>query len=964
MPTTGRTDFQPSFNDSKNSVNLSFHCYYQNVNGLNSKTHEIFNSSSSCHFDLIALSETWLDERVNISEVISAQYNVFRSDRNFEALGYQRGGGVILAVRKEHSCIELNLDDIRGRSPNIDITGVQISIGKNKCFVFVLYIPPSLSATHYNNLFDRLEELEYLHEAKMLFIGDFNIPEYQTNHQNFNNSRRLLALNSFLNFFELSQWNSVPNYISRYLDLVISNIHSHVEKSNDPLLYEDRNHPAVEVTLQLENYNVKEDVNDVPTYNFRKANFQLLYENILNCDWSSLENYTDVNAACAEFYKIMYSILDSSVPKYIPRSNAVKYPAWFTKQIIQNLKKKYALWKEFKTTGCLEVYNQFSDLRSQIKREIHISHTHYLKHIENNIKNDSKSFWKYIQSKSNNSYIPNNMTYNNLNCDNMGDVVNAFADFFQSVFTERDSAKNQVFVTNNKNYHGNEYFHISCLQSEEVLKALKTLKPKHSKGPDGIPAYIVRDCAYAFVKPLTTIFNLSLHTGTFPNDWKKSRVCPVFKKGSKNCVENFRPITIICNFGKVFEIAIHNFLFLHVQKHITIHQHGFMKQRSTVTNLFCITQYIANNLDKNIQVDAIYTDLSKAFDRLDHDILLHKLNNFGISDLLLSFFKSYLTQRSQFVECRGFESKAFEVSSGVPQGSILGPLLFVIFINDIIEDLDVSYLLYADDVKIYYAIHSEEDCAKLQQNLNRLNNWCILNRLPLNINKCNVMTYSRKESPIHYKYKLNNHTLERPKYFKDLGVIFDPALTFNVHINNTINASYKMLGFIIRNSYGFQDTNVLMLLFNTFVKSKLEYCAFIWQSGYNKYIDSIERIQRKFLKFLVYKADGLYPPVGVNQNDLLSRFTLVSLEERRKVQSLLFLYKLINNRIDAPHILQQLCFQVHRIVSRAANTFHLPIPRTNMLKFSPLFFMCENCNKLQNRLDIFNCNIRSIKEKH
>ena len=539
----------------------------------------------------------------------------------------------------------------------------------------------------------------------------------------------------------------------------------------------------------------------------------------------------------------------------------------------------------------------------------------------------------------------------------MQDIVDGFASFFSDAFTK------PVNVTNNSNdsCDSDHYLHFNQFNTNDILTALLKLKPKFTKGPDGIPAFIVRDCAYALAEPLTILFNLTLRTCDIPNVWKTARVCAVFKKGDRNNVENYRAITIICNFAKVLEIALHDILYPHVQGQISIHQHGFMRNRSTTTNLFCITQFIAQNLDMNVQVDVIYTDFSKAFDRLDHGILLQRLGKIGLSPPLIDLFKSYLSNRTQFVECRGFTSQEFSVSSGVPQGSILGPLLFVIFINDIVEDLDVHFLLYADDIKIFCAINNRSDCLKLQNNLSKLDEWCVSHNLPLNAAKCNIVTFSRKISPICFNYILDNVTLNRLDSIKDLGVIFDNKLSFTLHVNEITKIAYKNLGFVIRNSQGFTDLQVIMLLFNAFVKSKLEYAAIIWQPGYNVHTESLENIQRRFLKFLSFKIDGQYPHVGIPQQNLLNRFSVLSLQNRRKTQSLIFLNKLINNKIDCPQLLEQLNFHIPRVEARRCCTFYLTAPRSNMLKFSPLFFMCENCNNLQDRLDIFNCSYRSLK---
>lgn len=223
------------------------------------------------------------------------------------------------------------------------------------------------------------------------------------------------------------------------------------------------------------------------------------------------------------------------------------------------------------------------------------------------------------------------------------------------------------------------------------------------------------------------------------------------------------------------------------------------------------------------------------------------------------------------------------------------------------------------------------------------------------------MSYSRKTDPVLYEYNLNNIALTRPEFIKDLGVTFDGKLTFNKHIEQIVQSSYKNLGFVLRNSKGFTDVNVFLLLFNTFVRSKLEYASLIWNPGYIIHIDSLENILRRFLKFMSYIIDGVYPAVGFPQHILLSRFDIESLEARRDKQALLFLFKLIHNVLSYPPLLEKLPFSLPRINSRHVNTFYLATPRTNLLKFSPLYFICNTYNHLQDIIDIFHTNLKTIK---
>lgn len=943
----------PGNNDSSLPSCNFLNMYYQNVRGLNTKTHEFFNASSSSQYRLIALTETWLHEELKSTELFNDNFIVFRSDRNFSATNTKRGGGVLIAINKELSAVELNLSRICCEIQKIDIVGVKIAVKHQIIFIFVVYIPPGLNQDYYNKLFDVLQGLDYLNGHNVYFVGDFNIPEYNQNNVS---TGTLISLKSFCSYFEFEQYNNVTNSKNRILDLVFSDKYCAVIKSCDVLLAEDEHHPSLDIEISVDKPNDDRSFAKCAKrkFNFRKADFNNLYRAINFKNWDFLNTYTDVNEACEVFYQSIYEVLELYVPKTIPSSG--KYPPWFSHSIIKDLKRKYHLLKKYRNTLDDSVFNEFKHIRSKIKKDIEHSYNNYLNTIEDNIKHDVKSFWSYVNSKKGTSTIPTTMEFNGDTFENPQDIVNNFAAFFKDSFNLPSDASSTTSLSNTTTLY------VKCFAEEEIIVALKKLKPKLTRGPDDIPAFVVRDCAYVLAKPLTILFNLSLKTGVYPSLWKVSRICPVHKKGSKNNIENYRPITIICNFAKVFEIALHRDVYAHVQGQITPMQHGFMCGRSTTTNLFCITQYIAQNVDMNLQVDVLYLDFSKAFDRLDHCILIQKLNSAGLSTPLVTFFKSYLSNRKQYVEYDGFKSFEISVTSGVPQGSVLGPLLFNIFINDIVDNLNVNVLLYADDAKLYSHIKTIEDCIKLQQAVTKINAWCDTNGLSLNISKCVVVTYTRKQSPILFDYKLGGVPFSRSDNIKDLGITFDSELNFNKHVENVVISSYKNLGFIIRNTKGFNDTKVLITLYNSLIRSRLEYSSIIWQSGYNIYNNNLENVQRRFLKYVSFRMDGVYPAVGVPEQQLLERFSFLSLKDRRKQHSLVFLFKIVNNQLDCSDILNQINFHIPRLEARNTLMFYLPTPRTNLLKFSPLYLMCENYNSLQNSLDIFNCKISTIKK--
>lgn len=903
-----------------------------------------------CNYSLIAFTETWLTSSVYDGELFTDNYNIFRADRDFNNTNYSRGGGVLLAVDVSLSASMLDLSKLKLHlTSTIDILGVKVSVSGCVIYIFIIYVPPNTKAEDFDILYEVVSSINILHNNDILIFGDFNIPSYYSCYVNGQVNASVTALNNFMNFLNLSQYNFVCNTNARILDLVLSTRHCTVLKSEDILVKEDLHHPALLVSLNLDIVKAKEifPSNFADMFNFRRANYPLIYEQLFNTNWTFLNVYNDADEACTSFYRHLYLIFESCVPKF-KSTKRRNFPPWFTVGIKNDIRLKEKLWRAYNSTQDLDIFTDFKRLRAKIKTDINNALKSFVSNAENNINRNPNTFWSYINAKKNTTSIAKEMLYNGTIVDNPTDIVNSFADFFVKSFSS--SQQQHACGDNCENSRINGNLSINSFSETEVLCALKRIKPKFTTGPDGIPAFILRDCADIFAYPLSILFNLSLRNRKFPSSWKYSKVCPVFKKGDKKEIINFRPITVINNFSKILES---DYMYDHVRNALSPQQHGFVKGRSTITNLMCVTQYICESIDSGVQTDIIYTDFSKAFDRLDHNKLLLKLDYYGLSNDLIILLKSYLINRFQYVYYNGYKSVEYLATSGVPQGSILGPLLFNIYINDIVDKLDVNCLLYADDLKIYSKIQSIYDCDRLQQNLSKIYEWSSDNNLCLNIQKCNIVSFTTKQTEITYTYHINGNILFRPPTFKDLGVIFDKKLSFVNHIETLVADCQKTLGFIVRNSSGFSNLNTLKLLYFSFIRSKLEYACIIWSPHYNVHITNLENVQRRFLKFLYLRLEGTFPNIGFPQETLLEKFELLSLSDRRMHFSISYLHKILHNTLDCSELLGKLNFHVPQFPSRQVQCFYLPTARTNILKYSPLHNLCLSYHNRQPEFDIF-----------
>ncbi|KAG6452984.1 hypothetical protein O3G_MSEX007903 [Manduca sexta] len=296
----------------------------------------------------------------------------------------------------------------------------------------------------------------------------------------------------------------------------------------------------------------------------------------------------------------------------------------------------------------------------------------------------------------------------------------------------------------------------------------------------------------------------------------------------------------------------------------------------------------------------------------------------GIHGSLLRWCESYLKNRSQLIAIRGFTSKIFTVPSGVPQGSHLGPLFFLVFINDICDNIDSKYKLFADDLKLYRTIKTTADIRTLQWDIDKIYRWCLQNNMHLNFDKCHFIKFSRKKNTFIANYTIHNNPLSEVAYIKDLGIIFDRKINFKNHFDHVISNSSKLSGFLVREMKIFKEPLVTISIYNSIIRSMLEYSSPVWNPFYQAHSNRIEMVQKRFLYHLCY-SDNKCRTFN-SYLEKLNHYRMTTLKVRRKISDLIFLYKLLHGKINSPQLLQAINISIPRPCSRLSNrkTFVLP----------------------------------------
>ena len=499
--------------------------------------------------------------------------------------------------------------------------------------------------------------------------------------------------------------------------------------------------------------------------------------------------------------------------------------------------------------------------------------------IQDSFYDNPKLFWSYHKAIFHHRATqPPVISYNGNLAKTPFDKAELFNSYFSSVF--QPSRSNQHPASTTSQSVTDSQLQKIELSEHDVASCLRNLYASKASGPDGIPARLLKECSSQISPKLCCLFNLSLYSGRIPSEWKSADVTPIHKKETKESVENYRPISLLPIISKALERCVYQRFYEHVAHLVSERQHGFLRNRSCVTQLLSVLHTIGHDLDRNTQTDVLYLDFAKAFDSVDHALLLQKLRSYGVKGPPLCWFEDYVTGKTQRVVVDGVGSTWSPVTSGVPQGSILGPLLFVIFINDLPDFIvkGTETALYADDTKLHDTITSTNDCERLQQSLMNLD-------IRFNPSKCKVLTISHKKSPITYDYTLGTVKLIRVCNEKDLGVVTSYELSWDLHINSIISKANKMLGVLKRTSTHLTNIKTRRTLYLSLVKSQLCYASEVWSPVNNNLSKRVESVQRRATRWILMSRGEL------SYKERLLALNRLPLTFDREIKDLVFLYK-------------------------------------------------------------------------
>ena len=493
----------------------------------------------------------------------------------------------------------------------------------------------------------------------------------------------------------------------------------------------------------------------------------------------------------------------------------------------------------------------YTKCRDKVKRLIRKSKRLFEKGIASRSKSNPKEFWKYVRNKLKTKsgvspLLQNVKDPNSLKFDDK-DKANILQQQFSSVFTKEQHGNLPTLDTRTDK----KIRHLIIIE-EMVRKEIIALNVDKSCGPDEISPIMLIKLVDFVVSPLALLMNSTIDYGILPNDWKKAFVSPIYKKGARNIAENYRPISLTSVVCKLMENFIKDAVLTHLIENnlLSNKQFGFVSGRSTVTQLLNYLDKCAEIVANSGVVDSIYFDFSKAFDTVPHQRLSVKMKAYGIEGKILSWIEAFLSGREQVVRVNGELSNPEPVISGIPQGSVLGPLLFVLYINDLPDVVKSNILLFADDTKIFQQVSSREDALLIQEDINALECWSDKWLLKFNTDKCHVLTLGKLDNTKYtHRYTLYKDELDHVFEEKDLGVIIDMELTFEEHMSSKIKKANGIMG-LIRRTFSYLDSTTFKKLYTSFVRPHLEYAQPVWSPHFRKHIKMLENVQIRATKLV------------------------------------------------------------------------------------------------------------------
>lgn len=820
--------------------------------------------------DVIILTETY-----NI--LSSDQYNIPGYFVHYNNSKFNRNDGVIIFMK---SNLNTEISDIKLEKSLVTLTRVCFKINN---------ISFGITAAYRNHETDKVSFIDDIHKYFSedinkqieIFIGDININI--RNHEDPIVNTYMSTLNhcGFLPYIHsptrvTHETNSCIDHIFMRKKIKTKNLNC----KSFIITSAVTDHYPVMLNLSLSNStNVKQKIEH---RKIEKTNDVKLIELMEEQDWNNVLNCNDAELATNLFVNAFLDTMEKSkVTITVNVKNYNKLKPWITNGIITSIKHRDKIKKKLLKNYITDLDNEYRRYRNNLNKTIHHAKNNYYKNEILKCENNIKTIYKVINDATNEKCNKSNSDIqifddNGKEFKNDKEMANFCNNFFTNVGVDMAKTIDTPHNTHNFTHNVNASMFLMPINNNELIEHINSLKNNSSPGIDGISSKIVKKIHTYILDPLRHIINLIFKTGVIPNQFKTTVVTPIHKTGSKTIVNNYRPISLINTFAKIFEKCLKDKLinFLNANKIMSKNQFGFTKGLSTCDAIYELVKQITDNLNNDDRCIAVFLDLAKAFDTVPHDTLLRVLSQYGVRGIVLDIFDNYLSDRQQMVKIRNDLSEPTQIKMGVPQGTVLGPILFCIYINSLAElDINASIISYADDTVVLFKGKTwAETKYKVICGINRVKDWLDTYKLSLNIKKTNYIAFSLTNAnrPDFENIMIDNlhDVIKETRNTKYLGLTIDCFLKWEYHIQKLTNNIRKLIYkfYLLRE---FLERKLLLLIYKALVESLIRYGIIAWGGMYNNKIKQLNVVQNYILK-IIFKRNKLYSTKLLYSNDILN----------------------------------------------------------------------------------------------
>ena len=832
---------------------------------------------------VVVAIETWLEEGYTEREVTIDGYVMHRRDRN------KHGGGIMVGIKKE----------VRGtviwKENDVEMMGLRLNAGGGVFHLIAVYNPPSGGEETMMRLEERLSELK--REDTVIVAGDLNLPaaRWEAGGEGLGKSKSQKIVTSIMNqgYAQVVREGTRKTRTggNNILDVMLVRPKELLIKTE--IIDGISDHRVPIVKLMLGTAPIMEGERKI--WNYKRANaleVKSLFESKYN-NWVDGCS-DDIEEIWQDFKMVCKKIREKCVPsKVLVKNND---PPYYNKKVKILKMKCRKVYNKEKGNGEIGT-ERIKEIRKALEKAKGEAKEKFLDNMFD--KGDMQGSWnkmyKFVGGmKGNVGSIPTLSDAKGKEWDTDVSKATALNNHYGETFTKRGRDR---YTMQGQIRKGED----NCVSRKEIWQVIRKLKNGKSVGLDGISNDLVKLAGKSILPYLEVIVNLSIRTGKLPKDWKEALVVPIFKGGERGKLVNYRPVSLTSAICKIVERVIDGRIKMKIDEKggLTGVQHGFRKEHSCETQLLGFVTDLAEVLDRDGRVDAVFLDYEKAFDKVDHEILMGKLWE-RIDDIqIVNWIGNFLENRTQKVRVGNAKSKEREVTSGVTQGSVLGPLLFNIFIDDMSEGLESKTRLFADDCVIYRKINEVEDEHILQNDLNRIGDWVNRNKMSLNINKCKIVSFGGKMERSGTNYEMQGIKLEKVEKYKYLGVVLKHDLEWKEQVARLTKKGINALNFIMRQLKG-MSIEIKEKAYITMIRPMVEYAAAVWdpyRTGEVKDIEKVQRIAARRVTGRVKKRRKVVNEKGVEEQVLESPTEMIEelgwkpLRLRRKIDRLSNFYR-------------------------------------------------------------------------